>query len=98
MSVRSTSWAAIRVTAPASTIGYELCWFDTTASIVPLWWLGAWRADTDELLLTEVLQAPARISPAVLVEWLRPIVGNDIAAVLAAGAADAVTALPRPSR
>ena len=90
MSVRSTSEAAIRVTMPTVTVDYELCWYDSEVSIVPLWWLGAWDIATRGLVLTDVHQGSAAVSPTELFGWLAAMVPDRTASVLVGGAAEVV--------
>lgn len=87
MSVRPAECAAVRVTAAALPLRFELRWYDDTESIVPLWWLGVWGPHTDELIRTEVLQGPRHVSREALYAWLADIVPTPAAHGLAADAA-----------
>jgi hypothetical protein len=89
VSVRPVECAAVRVTAAALPLRYDLRWYDDTESIVPLWWLGVWGPGPDELIRTEVLQGPRRTSRRQLYDWLVGVVPPAPAARLAADAADA---------
>ena len=70
MSVRPVDSAALRVTATALPLRYDLRWYDGSESIVPLWWLGVWGPGADDLFRTEVLQGPLGVSPGQLYDWL----------------------------
>ena len=56
MSVRPVDSAALRVTATALPLRYDLRWYDGSESIVPLWWLGVWGPGADDLFRTGVLR------------------------------------------
>ena len=86
MSVRPPESAAVRVTASALPLRYDLRWYDDTESIVPLWWLGVWGPGVDELVRTEALQGPRQESPTRLYAWLVEVVPPVAAACLAADA------------
>lgn|GEM_PF-4726279 len=91
MSVRPVESAAVRVTAAALPLRYDLRWYDDTESIVPLWWLGVWGPGVDELVRTEVLQGSRLVPPADLYSWLVQVVPPAAAARLvtdAVGSAD----------
>lgn len=97
MSVRPAHEAAVRVTAVDRDLAYDLRWYDESASIVPLWWLGIWERGSDELVRTEILQGPRTHSPRDLFDWLAGAAPEPLAAHLVAVVAGVVVGAPLPA-
>ena len=97
VSVRPANEAAVRVTAVDRDLAYDLRWYDESASIVPLWWLGIWERGSDELVRTEILQGPRAHSPRDLFDWLAGAAPGPLAAHRVAAVAGVVVGAPLPA-
>ena len=91
MTQRPVESAAVRVVACTPSLEYDLRWYDTTESLVPLWWLGTVERPAGELVATAVLAAGPAVSPLDLYAWLATSAPAPVASHLVASAAEWVT-------
>ena len=82
MSVSSAA-ASIRVRARIAGFDYDLRWYDSSESLVPLWWLGAADHASGELLMTAVCEDHDTSDRVRILHWLRSVVPEEIAVRLA---------------